>query len=155
MTKKKVTAKKPSSKVEAPAVEQEVTQPTSEAKIPRRRVRVGADGRNILNVKVPAGYVGRWVNDDDNRIEEFKARGYEVYNGKDLSSEDGLVGGSDGIGSALNKHMGKGTQGVFMVQRQDWYDEDQSDKQKHLDDVERTIMTNNEEGRYGKIKIEN
>lgn len=143
-SKKKVSAAKTNPRLEK-----------SETKKARRRVRIGEDGRNILNVKTPDGYVGRWVNDIDNRIEEMKARGYEVYGGQDLSTDDGLVDGSDGIGSAMIKNVGKGTKSVYMVQKKDWYDEDQSDKQKHIDDVERTIMTNDEEGRYGKIKIEN
>ena len=142
MAKKKASVKK--------AVETKTVAPK------RRRVRVGAEGRNILNVDTPKGLVGRWVNDtDDGRIKEMEARGYEVYTGQDLSSDDGLVDGSDGVAAAMTKNVGKGMTAVFMVQRQEYYDEDQSDKQKQIDAVERTILTNDEDGRYGKIKIEN
>lgn len=126
----------------------------TEEKKTRKRVRIGEDGRNILNVDVPKGYVGRWVNDEDDRVQQLEDRGYRVYTKGDLSSDDGLVEGSDGVGSAMTKNMGKGTKGVFMIQKQGYYEEDQADKQKQVDDVERTIMTNDEEGRYGKIKIE-
>lgn len=126
-----------------------------EAKRKGKRLRIGEDGRNILNVDLPEGYVGRWVNDTEDRIEHFQRRGYEVYKGKELSSYDGLVDSSDGVGSAMTKNVGKGTKAVFMVQRKDYYDEDFADKQKAIDEVERTILANDEDGRYGKVKLEN
>lgn len=130
------------------------TKSAVEQKPARRRVRIGEDGRNILNVEAPKGYVGRWVNDDDsNRVQDLIDRGYQIYTGNDKSSDDGLVGASDGVGAAMVKNVGRGMQGVYMIQRKEYYDEDQADKAKIVDDKESSLRANTNEGQYGSITI--
>ena len=121
------------------------------------RVPIGAK-RDIINCSdTPEGYVDRWVNDDPGRIDKFKAAGYEFV-------ESGKVGtsGVDGTHSeqgVVSKDMGKGVTAYRMRQRADYFEEDQAEKQRIVDESENAMrrkkVNPNEstDGNYGEVKI--
>lgn len=119
------------------------------------RVPIGGS-RNITNVNdTPGGYVDRWVNDKDGRIERFKRAGYE--NVSAASVGDSGVEGTHANAGVVSKDMGKGVTAYLMRQREDYFKDDQAAKQSKVDDAEDSIRrdVNNKlsDGHYGEVKI--
>lgn len=125
------------------------------AKAPERRVRRTPVGRrNVLTVtgKEP-GYVYRIVNDTGDRVQTFLDAGYEVVSGKSVQVGDKRIGTPGSEGSIADVSVGGGQRAVVMRQRQDWYDEDQADKQAHVKALEETTREKALDGTYGKLEI--
>lgn len=127
------------------------------AKAPSGRPeRAPVGSRNRLKVHNPdPNYVYRWVNDSDgtgDRIDEFKAAGYEVVP-KGTHKLDPRVQQGTEPGSAENMAVGGGIKAVLMRQRKDWYDEDQAKKQRNVDTQEQAIRNPTVDGKYGKIEV--
>lgn len=112
---------------------------------PNRPVRKHslADAQNIMTVEgTPDGYKGRWVNDTGNQVLKRRELGYEFT----LDSPDGRIAvGDKGVdpnrqtGSVVSKIVGTDKTGkplvsYWMVQRLEWYDDDQAFKQKQIDE---------------------
>lgn len=123
----------------------------------RKRVPVGAK-RDIINVHdTPKDYVDRWVNDENGRIERLKAAGYEFVEKADVGSSH--VDGTHNESGVVSKDMGKGVTAYLMRQRQDYYREDQAEKQRIVDRTEESMRkakvkpNESTDGTYGEIKI--
>ncbi len=127
------------------------------------RVPVSA-ARDILTVmdKDP-NYHYRWVMDDPKRpgrVERFKMAGYEIVTDNLEVGQDTVDRTKKKLGSAITRPDGGSTL-VLMRILKEWYDEDQAAKQEHIDDLERTMMTDAREGRipgsnepgYGALNI--
>jgi hypothetical protein len=116
-----------------------------------QRTPVGV--RNVLSVrgKVPDKEY-RIVNDDPDRIEQFKAAGYEVVLAKDVTVGDKRVDAASPEGSAASMSIGGGRKGVVMAIRKDWYDEDQRAKLQRIEQLEDTTRQEALDGNYGDIK---
>jgi hypothetical protein len=120
------------------------------------RVPVGAK-RDITNVNdTPDGYKDYWVNDDGDRINKFKAAGYEHVATAKMASN---VDGSHSENGVVSKDMGKGVTAFLMRQREDYYAEDQAEKQKIVDRSEDSMRRkkvnaqDSTDGSYGEVKI--
>lgn len=127
----------------------------------KRRTPVSGK-RDILTARnVPEGYVARWVNDTGNRIQEFLDAGYEFLDkSSNTTVGDETVDSSNGVDSRISKKVdydminNRPIEGYLMIQRQDWYDEDQEAKQREIDEIDQSMRKEvNKEGRYGEIKI--
>lgn len=125
----------------------------------RSKIRqpIGAK-REITNVHdTPEGYVDRWVNDDGNRINQFKNAGYENVHTAEMGSS-GVEGTHDENG-VVSKDMGKGVTAYLMRQRKEYFDEDQSEKQKIVDESEESMRKkevkpqDSTDGTYGKVHV--
>lgn len=123
----------------------------------RVRTPLGAK-RDILNVQnTPDGYVDRIVNDLPGRIDRFKAAGYEVVEDAQLGTSH--VDGNQASQGVVTKDVGKGVNAVVMRQRKEFYEEDQTAKQRDIDETEsamrRKKVNSNEsnDGTYGEVKI--
>lgn len=120
---------------------------------PVRPKRIPVSGnRDILTVsdKDP-NYVYRWVVDENNRIERFKAGGYETVVDQLKVGEESVASGSQ-LGSAVTKYAGGGKTLVLMRIPTEWYDEDQAAKQQSVDASEAEIYeTTRKEGFYGQF----
>lgn len=121
------------------------------------RVPIGTK-RNITGVNdTPDGYIDRWVNDEPGRVEKFKRAGYELVESAEMltSSADG----SHDEQGVVTKDMGKGVTAYLMRQRREYFDEDQSEKQRIVDETEESMrkkkVSPNEssDGTYGEVKI--
>lgn len=123
----------------------------------RAPVRMG--GRNVTTVsgKEP-GWSYRIVNDVGDRIEELKARGYEVVT-HDVSIGDRRVASAKGVGTPATLKVGGGITGVLMRIPQEFKDEDDKVKQAEVDKMEEAIKgrvnpaTGQTSGDYGKVEI--
>lgn len=126
------------------------------SKSPSGRVtRTPVGSRNVLSVRgKEAGFEYRVVNDDSDRIEQFKAAGYEVVLAKDVTIGDKRVSATSPEGSAASVSVGDGKKGVVMRIREDWYKEDQSAKQRAVSELESTTKQDAIDGSgYGKLEI--
>jgi hypothetical protein len=105
-------------------------------KVPEGRVtRQPMTRRNRLDVKdQDPNFHYRIVNDTDDRIEAFKAAGYEVVERPGKTS-DARVDVPTGIGSSMIS-VGGGKKAVVMRIPKDWYKEDQKVKQAAIAETE-------------------
>jgi len=112
--------------------------------------------RNTMTVeKCPAGYCGRWVNDDKNRVYDLQERGYmfamDTPSGR-IAVGDRKVDANRQTGSIVSKLVGtdgfgKPLTAYFMLQRLEWYEEDQKFKQEKLDEkMEGMLKREKDEG---------
>lgn len=106
----------------------------------QRRNRVPLGLRNVLTAPATPGYVSRFVNDKDGRIEAYQEAGWEVVVDEAKAGDD-YVGNSRIPGSAITKPVGKGTTAVLMRKRKDWYDEDMAEKQRQVDANEKGLVS--------------
>jgi len=96
------------------------------------------------------GYVRRWINDEENRIQLALDAGYEHVLNEDLS-----VAAAEGdSGSKVNQIVGTKDDGTALVAYlmeipEDWHEEDQIRKQEIVDETERAIREGNLEGKVG------
>lgn len=122
-----------------------------------KKVRIPISGnRDILTVKgKDNGFVYRWVNDKDGRIETFKAAGYETVDSPDIEiGVEGVKTGSN-LGSTVSKSVGQGTTAYLMRIEKEYYKEDKLAKAKAVDAKEASLNEHARElsGRYGSIDI--
>lgn len=104
--------------------------------------------RNTMTVEgVPAGYLGRWVNDDGNRLHTVQDRGYQFVfdtpKGR-ICVGDRKVDANRQTGTIVSKIVGTSASGkplvaYLMAQKQEWYDEDQKYKQELVDQREKAL----------------
>ena len=123
----------------------------------RIRTPLGAK-RDILSVQDPEeGYVYRIVNDTPGRINRFKEAGYELVEDAQLGTSH--VDGNQASQGVVSKDVGKGVTAVVMRQRDEFYKEDQAEKQRKIDELENSMrkkkVNPNEstDGTYGEVKI--
>lgn len=125
------------------------------AKSPSGRVRrtpVGA--RNILTVEgKELGYEYRIVNDEGDRVEQFKAAGYDVVSASDVTVGDRRITKASAEGSAAQVSVGGGMKAVVMRIKKEWYDEDQAAKMRQVDDSEAATKQEAIQGSdYGQVR---
>ena len=119
-----------------------------------------AKARNTTDVEhIPDGYVARWTNDVNNRIQERLERGYvfafDDPNGRRVPLEVGetRVDAQRRPGTVVSKVVEMTTTGplvaYLMLQRKEWYDEDQKYKEGEIKKVmEEQHRKNLEQGLY-------
>lgn len=83
------------------------------------------------------GYVGRWINDDGDRIQQA------IQGGWDFVLRDKLAT-SDDLGNRINRVVGSKSSGgsltaYLMEIREDWYAADQAEKQEKINATESLI----------------
>lgn len=125
------------------------------AKAPSGRVkRVPVGGRNILTVtgKDP-NFAYRIVNDEDDRITRFKDGGYELVPNETVKVGDDRANAASSMSSMKQLSVGGGKKAYLMRIRKDWYDEDQKDKQKRVDEQEAATKKKALNGTYGTLTI--
>lgn len=126
------------------------------AKSPSGRVRRTPVGvRNVLTVggKDPA-YEYRIVNDEGDRVEQFKAAGYDVVSASDITIGDRRINKASAEGSTAQVSVGGGLKAVVMRIKKEWYAEDQSAKMAQVDSLEAATKSKALEGTYGKFEID-
>ena len=101
-----------------------------------RRNRVPLGGTRLkLTADIPRGYVGRWINDEDNRIYfASQEAGWQfMKDGKPVGQESEDL--NDNLGSYTSQIVGTKEDGsplraYLMVIKKEWYEEDQREKLK-------------------------
>jgi len=114
-----------------------------------RPQRVPVGQRNVIKYAPIPGYRLRIVNDVEDRLDVFKAAGYEVVTGKDYGETVGDPDCADPkkLGSAITKHVGLGRTGVLMKIKEEYYQEQQAIKQREVNEVEATMQESAEKER--------
>lgn len=76
----------------------------------------------------------RLVNDTDDRIERFKKAGWTPVEGERIG--DPHAADPSSMGSASMKSVGAGTKAMLMEIPEEYYNADQADKQKAVNELE-------------------
>ena len=120
-----------------------------------RRTPIGGR-RNVLTV---AGgdteeYEYRIVNDTGDRVAMFQAHGYEIVADDKITVGDRRIANPTKEGSPVKVFVGNGTQAYLMRQKKEFYQEDQQEKQKVVDETEGAIKAQGKKAAdYGKLEI--
>lgn len=126
------------------------------AKAPPKRPRRGSlNKKNILGVtgKEP-GYEYRIVNDEGDRVQAFLDNGWEVVPAKDVRVGEKRITAASEEGSAAMASVGQGQKAYVLRIREDWYKEDQVEKQAYVNATEAATKENSKlDGYYGKVEI--
>ncbi len=127
------------------------------AKSPSGRVRRTPVGvRNVLTVggKDP-NYEYRIVNDEGDRVEQFKAAGYDVVSASDVTIGDRRINKASAEGSIAQVSVGGGLKAVVMRIKKEWYLEDQAAKMEHISQTEAATKLEALKGSdYGKFTVD-
>ena len=108
--------------------------------IPNRPKRVPIGTRNILIAEQREGYYRRWVNDIQDRLNQFKEAGYGHVTKGDADISDQRAQDPSKMGSSVvKKAVGGGMYAYLMEIPLEFYREDQSEKQAYLDKIEKDI----------------
>jgi hypothetical protein len=117
-----------------------------------RPVRRPVSGRNILTVKgKDPAYEYRIVNDDADRVARFQEGGYELVSDESVKVGDNRVSLPTAEGTVKQMSVGQGRKAFLMRIKKEWYDEDQKEKQKKVDELEATTKANAMKGMTGTI----
>lgn len=118
-----------------------------------RRTSVGA--RNVLTVSgKETGYHYHIVNDDGDRIQQFKDAGYDVVQANDVRVGDKRVNSASPEGSAATMSVSRdGRKAVVMRIKDEWYNEDQAAKLQGVNELEATTKHKALDGTYGKLEF--
>jgi hypothetical protein len=109
---------------------------------------------NVLTAAQRPGFVRRFVNDHDGRVERFLEAGYEIVRNPAADTSDPKAGKASNLGSPVRKSVGGGMHAVLMEIPADWYAEDQANKQREISDVEQSMRRPNVgDGQYGSVDI--
>ena len=114
-----------------------------------RRTKTPISGRrNILTVKgLAPGMVGRWVDNDPDRVAQLMEQGYEPVRQPvqvgDISIESGQQ-----LGAVTTKRTGGGKESILMQIPKEWYEADQKQKQRLVDTKEAALHEKGKDGVY-------
>jgi hypothetical protein len=112
----------------------------------RKRTPLGQ--RNRISFNTEEGYHYHLINDKDGRLQKAIEGGYE-YVESDKNLGDEIVGTAKKIGKYVSMPVGSGTQGYLMRIKNEWYNEDQAEKQKKVDATESAMKPNKAKNEYG------
>lgn len=100
-----------------------------------QRTPVGGSRNRLSVTNKDPDFEYRWVNDEDDRIQELQERGYEICQLSDHKlSYKARVDIATPTDNMLS--VGGGMKSVLMKIRKDWHQEDQAAKQKIVDERE-------------------
>ena len=106
---------------------------------PSRPKRVPLGQRNRLSFgKQDPNFVYRVINDQDERLQQAQEAGYEfVVSDTPLGDKRVAEGGK--VDSRVSKPVGNGVRGFLMRIPKDFYEEDQNDKMRKVEELEQAL----------------
>jgi len=109
----------------------------------KRKKRKNLQLRQVLDARIPPGFVGYWELDNEkmggSRLQKRLARGWEFVYDKNPSETTGDVGRGSQMGSAVTRPAGNGGTLYLMVIEQELYDEDMRAYNAKLDETEKEL----------------
>ena len=120
-----------------------------------RKQRVPLHKRNTIKSESKPGFVRRLVNDTPGRIQAFLDAGYTIV--QDGTEVGDYTTGQTSVGTASTRQVGGGVQGVLMEIPEEYYNEDQKDKQRQVDKTEHAILPEEKDmdgNMYGSVSID-
>lgn len=132
-------------------VEQAKTKSSPDKQV-RKRIPLGT--RNILTAPKNPGFVRRFVNDKGDRVENFKAAGWNAVD-EDVQVGDPKIGRVSAMGSLVTPDVGGGQRAILMEIPEDLYNEDKAVAQAKITKIENEIKRNSpgKDGLDGKVSI--
>lgn len=124
-----------------------------------RPKRVPLGMRNVLAAEKRQGFVRRWFNDTDDRLERAKAAGWTAVQ-KPADASDPRAGADSQMGAIVSKSVGGGVRGVLMEIPEGFYNEDKAAKEANIARTEQGlsrqpgIKGQQYGGVYGKMRID-
>lgn len=116
------------------------------------RIPIGTQKR--LSVPQRPGYVRRWVNDIDERIEMFKQAGYEIVADEAMPIGDQASKDSQPLGATRRKSVGRGRYAYLMEIPEDLYREDQLNKiKRNQEKIASITQIDPKKDQYGSINV--
>jgi len=115
-------------------------------RVRKKRIGIGIR-RQKLSVDTRPGYVRHWFNHQwhksPTRLSDAMESGYEIVKRSDVNADDAAPTVGD-LGSAHTAHVGTNPDGspiigVLCEIKEEWYNEDQAEKQKECDLVDEQI----------------
>lgn len=122
---------------------------TNRTRATRRPIGTG----DVLTAAKREGYVRRYVNDQDGRVERFLEAGYQIVIEPDADTSADKAGKPTLLGTNVRKSVGGGRHAVLMEIKEEFYNEDQEAKQEQVDALENAMEPNAGEGQFGKVSI--
>lgn len=122
----------------------------------RKRIPFGGH-RTKLQTDPIKGYVCRWFNDTEDRIKRAEDAGYEFVKPNEIGmiGEGEILEDNSDLNSKVSKIVSRGRdnpmRAYLMKIRQDWYDEDQADKEERNRMVDDALRA----GKPGGNEVEN
>ena len=110
---------------------------TRAIKAARPGERVPLHRQNIIHADTRPGFVRRLVNDTEDRIERFQKAGWSPVEGEQIG--DDHAGDPSSIGSASVKSVGAGMKAILMEIPEEYYKQDQADKQTRVNTLEEAM----------------
>jgi len=117
----------------------------------KKRIPIGTG--NVLTAEQRPGFVRRFVNDHDGRVERFIEAGYTPVLDANADTSSKNTSKPSLMGDVVRKAVGGGRHAVLMEIPKEWYDEDQAEKQKEVDAREGSMEPNTREGQFGSVVI--
>lgn len=108
--------------------------------------------KNKLVAPKKKGYVRRFINDIPGRLQEFLDAGYTVVNDGSKTGDDN-VGRASKLGGNSMTPVGGGLDGILVEIQEDWYREDQANKQKEIDKKEESLLLDENGNPLDKDKV--
>lgn len=118
--------------------------------------RIPVGRRNVLKVhglQDDDEFHYRFVNDTDDRLQQFLEAGYEFVPKGGLQVGDNTVDSARGTESIVKKGVGFGTTAYLMRIPMEFFLEDQAAKQRLVDESEEGVRKPKVEGAYGKVEV--
>lgn len=122
------------------------------------RAKVGG-GRDLLNVRftdksMDKNYATRWVNDEPSRIMHLQERGYEFVRWDEVEkvgdkSINNVTHDSEYVSKDVGTWGGGRMTAYLMKIPREYFEEDQQEKQKEVDEIERQLYPQKKPGFYG------
>jgi len=121
----------------------------------KKRVPLSGAERNVLTVqRKEPGFVYRFVNNREDRIQRFLDAGYEPVTKQSAGQiGDTRVDSSDGTSSIVEKGVGMGVKAILMRIPEEFYKDDQQSKQQRVDELEASMKREAEKDRLGRLEI--
>ena len=116
-----------------------------------KRCPIGAG--DVLSAAKRDGYIRRYVNDVDGRVERFIEAGYTAVMEPDADTSAPRAGKPSNLGTAIRKPVGGGRSAVLMEIPEEWYNEDQELKNQRVDELEAAMAPDTSSGQFGQVSI--
>jgi hypothetical protein len=121
----------------------------SETRAKNRPERTPLAARNRLTFRgKDPGFVYRYINDTEDRLERAREAGYEFVV-SDESPGDKRVAEATKMGAKVSKQVGGGTTAFLMRIPKEYYEDDQKAKTSKINELEKSLKPNKTQNQYG------
>lgn len=109
-------------------------------KVDRRPKRVPIGTRDKLTAEGKPGFYRRFVNDTEDRIQQFVEAGYTLVAGGSSPGQKN-VGDALGLGSSVSKKVGNGVTAYLMELPEKFHKEDMAAKERRNKKLDSSVLT--------------